>query len=99
MEKNIASHDLSDMMVYEGMHAQSLRFHFKQKFASVKRMLEKGYKALEHVGKFTKNLWKTPQRSLGQRQMGLGTTAAAAYAIIVASAMITFFWLSLLLTV
>ena len=95
MEKHIASHDLSDMMVYEGMQAQSRKFHFKQPFAPLGKVIEKVYKVLELAGKITK---RSPQRSLHMKETEFSTTATAIYSISVASVLISFFWLTLLLS-
>jgi hypothetical protein len=98
MEKNIASHDLSDMMIYEGMKEQSERFHFKQRFAPILKIVEKGYQALELVGKFAKGLVHTPRKSVRTRQGEFVSTATAMYSILFASVVLSFFWLNLLTT-
>ncbi len=98
MEKNIASHDLSDMMVYEGMQVQSQRFHFKQRFAPLLKIIEKGYQALELVGKFAKDLVHAPRKGVRTRQGEFTNTATAMYSILFASVVLSFFWLNLLTT-
>jgi hypothetical protein len=92
MEKNIASHDLSDMMIYEGMHAQSQRFQFKQHFLPLQRFAEKCLKAYERAGKASR------KKSHNEGTDFLDNTVAAVYSIGIASVVISFFWLTLLLS-
>ncbi len=94
MEKNIASHDVSDMLVYEGMRSQSSRLYIKQKFVHIKKIAEKLLRVFELGGKFTK---RTPQRLVYSKDVHFSSTASAVSAICVASLLITFFWLTLLL--
>jgi len=99
MEKNIASHDLSDMMIYEGMYAQSRRFYFKQKFAYLKKIVQMAYSFVEHLIRSIKQIGsRIGQRSLLARPTGLTSTAVAFYSVFAASVLISFFWFTLLLS-
>jgi hypothetical protein len=98
MEKNIASHDLSDMMVYEGMEAQSRDFHSRQRLTSVQRIVEPLNKAYEHLGRFAKRKMRASGRSVYDKEIDFSNTATAIYSITVASVLISFFWLTLLLS-
>jgi dihydroneopterin aldolase len=95
MEKNIASHDLSDMMIYEGMYAQSRRFYFKQKFAYLKKIAERAYSFAERLIRSVKHIG---QRSMLVKPTGFTSTAAAFYSVFAASVLISFFWFNLLLS-
>jgi hypothetical protein len=98
MEKNIVSHDVSDMMVYEGMQAQARRFYFKQRFARIHRVIDASFSKLERTLKATKrsrNIVNTPET----QNVSWATAVMAMYAITVASVLISFFWLALVLAV
>lgn len=96
MEKHIASHDLSDMMIFEGMHEQSQRFHIKQSFVTVRKTIDVLYSKIEHLFKRSKQ--GQAVQALQFEEPDLGSTATAIYSICVASVLISFFWLSLLLS-
>jgi hypothetical protein len=99
MEKNIASHDLSDMMIYEGMYAQSRRFYLKQKFAYLKKMIQAAYSFAERLIRSVKQLSsRISQRSSLVKSSGFTSTAVAFYSVFAASVLISFFWFTLLLS-
>lgn len=95
MEKNIASHDLSDMMVYEGMYAQGRRFYFRQKFVYLQKIAASIVGMFEHVGKMVRSAMSTSPRSIYSKQVHFSSTANAISAISLASILISFFWLTL----
>ncbi len=84
-------------MVYEGMRLQSSRLYIKQKFVHVKKIAEKLLRMFELGGKFVKNIARTSPRSIYSKEVHFSSTASAVSAISVASLLITFFWLTLLL--
>jgi len=96
MEKRIATADLSDMMVFEGMHEQSQKLEFKQSFATVRRTVDMLYSKIEHLFKRPKQ--GQAVRALQFEESDLGSMATAIYSVCVASVLISFFWLSLLLS-
>jgi hypothetical protein len=95
MEKNIASHDVTDMMVYEGMYAQSRRFQFRHRFAPLEKFIEKCMNMYERAGRDSRKTTAV----IGERDTGIfSSTAAAVSAITIASILISFFWITLLLS-
>jgi hypothetical protein len=96
MEKNIASVDLSDMMVYEGMDKQSRRFEFKQQFAFVGKTIDATFRALERV--FKGRRARSRESVLQFADPDFSDTATVVYSITIASVLISFFWLTLLLS-
>lgn len=93
MEKNIASSDASDMMVYEGMRQQSRRFHLKPSFAPINKITDALYQIYEYL--FSRSKRGQP---LQFEETGFPSMATAIYSIIIASVLISFFWLTLLLS-
>jgi hypothetical protein len=95
MEKNIASVDLSDMMVYEGMDKQSRRFEFKQHFAFVGKAVDATFRTFESIFKGRR---RTRENVLQFADPDFSDTATVIYSITIASVLISFFWLTLLLS-
>lgn len=69
MEKNMASYDLSDMMVQTGLHDLSRRFSYKQNKGILKKAFENVYKASEHTMRFFKRKSMSAQRTLKTQSM------------------------------
>jgi hypothetical protein len=98
MEKNIASHDLSDMLVYDNLDARSKKFTIKHTFEPVRKLIDHSFSALESLGKSCRRAFTAPRQTVRKNEDLVFTdTAAAVYSIIVASTLLSFFWLSLLI--
>ncbi len=77
------------------MRTQSRKFHFKNRFVPLQKFIEKCLKAFEFIGKVSK---KKAHDAYSRETDLFSSTATAMYAISVASVLISFFWLTLLLT-
>jgi hypothetical protein len=98
MEKNIASHDLTDMMIYQRMNEGSRKLYFEETFAFFRKIAGKVITSLEQLERTVRTSVRE-MRSLYGRQSVYVNTAGAFYAVALASIVISFFWLMLLLNV
>lgn len=97
MEKHIASHDASDMMVYENLRTQASKLDIKLRFGLVRGALEKIFRGFELLGRFAKQLRRSSSGFFQPKHTDFSSTATAVYSITIASVLISFFWLTLLL--
>jgi len=97
MEKRLASHDLSDMIMYESMEAHSRRYTIKLAFAPVRKLIDQSFNALSALRRSFKRAFTSDKTAHNEPDIFIANTAVAVYSIMAASLLITFFWLSLLI--
>lgn len=98
MEKHIASRDLSDMILFEHLEARSKRYIVKHAFEPVRKLIDHSFNALEGLKKSIKRSFTNSKQAIRKDDdLYFATTASAVYAILFASTLISFFWLSLLI--
>ena len=100
MEKNIASYDLSDMMVQKGLHDLSRRFNYKHQKGILKKAVESVYKTSEQTVRFFKRKIVSVKHSLESRSIvSFDSTQSVFYFVSAFTVVASFLWFMLLMTV
>lgn len=98
MEKNIAVHDLSDMMVFEGMNKQSRKLYLQQALGIFKKTADVCVRFVQKTVSFVKRLFVPKRLTFADVDEVFTDTKKAVYAIAIASGAISFFWFALLIS-
>lgn len=98
MEKNIAVHDLSDMMVFEGMQTQSKKILLAQALSPFKKAMDYSVNTITTMVGSIKRAFKPKALAFTEVDEVFADTKKAIYAIAIASGAISFFWFALLIS-